>query len=61
MANLTSPPLGASLGLHVLSDHDDQYDEDEQQHQYAAYGDGQHRRVLAQLGGAVRGARSRRG
>ncbi|KAL4716311.1 hypothetical protein ACJJTC_014791 [Scirpophaga incertulas] len=51
----------ASFRLHILADYNDEDDEDEQEHQYAAYGDCEHRRVLAQLGGASRGARARRG
>lgn len=57
----TSPTLGATLRLYVLSDDDDEDDEDQQQHEDAAYGHGEHGRVLAQLVGAVRGARARRG
>lgn len=58
--NLTSSTLGAALDLHILSHHNDEYDEHQQQHQYAANGDREHGRVLAQLGGAPRSLRARR-
>lgn len=56
---ITSPALGAAFALHVLSNHDNEYDEDQQQHEDAANGHCEHGRVLTQLGARSR-ARGRR-